>query len=647
MSNYYRPKIKEEDKVYMGYDIEIFKDFVSLVFIKVDKPDEVYEFIIKHGYKNDLQALKYFINSYGCRLVLIGYNNLHFDNIILNALLKAKDVPDLANHIHWLAQKIITKPRFEKPHPKVTELKYDKTVKYSSIDVMTIMAFDKLGVTLKHAAILLKWRLIKDLPLDPNANVPMDKIEEILLYNINDVLITIELYKAILGRITLREQIGELFGVDVINASDSRMANILLNKIYSEESGIHIKDLKELRTYRPYVDLIDVIPNTIKFKTNKLNDLLDKIKAKIVYEDEYFKFKEDVTINGVTFDVGVGGLHSRDEPGVFEKRENFIIIDADVASFYPNIMINHNITPEHLGEQFIPILKKLTKERLEAKPKPWLNYKGNKIKADGLKIVINSIFGKLGSKTYWLYDPKAMLSVTVSGQLYLLMLIERLTLAGFDVISANTDGIVTTMHPDNYDNYVGVCKKWEEDTNFELEFTEYQKYVRRDVNNYVTIKTDGSTKTKGVFEYSINLLAPNPSLGYIHPIVSEAIYNYYVNGIPVKNTIETCVDKHKFLITQKVAKKFKTIAVSIKNNQEHIEELQKTNRYYVSTNGVYLYKFDPDTFSKNSLVAGEYVTVTNEIEDFDFNNIKYQYYISEANKIIQQISGNAQQLKLF
>ena len=165
----------------------------------------------------------------------------------------------------------------------------------------------------------------------------------------------------------------------------------------------------------------------------------------------------------------------------------------DVASYYPNLIINNNFYPEHLGPQFIDVLKKITAERLAAKKS------GDKVKADGLKITVNSIFGKTGSEHFWLYDPKQFLSTTISGQMGLLMLVEGMYSNGIEVISCNTDGVVCKIRRDMLPKYYEIAKAWEKATGLELEFTPYKKYVRRDVNSYITVKEDGTTKKKEPF----------------------------------------------------------------------------------------------------------------------------------------------------
>ena len=48
-----------------------------------------------------------------------------------------------------------------------------------------------------------------------------------------------------------------------------------------------------------------------------------------------------VKVGDVTYKLGIGGLHSDDEPGWFVADERWTYLDMDVDSFYPALMINH------------------------------------------------------------------------------------------------------------------------------------------------------------------------------------------------------------------------------------------------------------------------------------------------------------------
>jgi DNA polymerase len=313
---------------------------------------------------------------------------------------------------------------------------------------------------------------------------------------------------------------------------------------------------------------------------------------------------------------------------------------------YANNIINHDLKPAHLTWDFMNIYKDLTKRRIEAK------HKGNMSEAYTLKITILSVWGKTLNENHWLYDPLVGLRLTINGQLYLLMLVEKLSLCGFKVISANTDGIVTIVPKDKRSLYDICCKEWEEQTHFNLEFTEYKKYIRRDINNYITLQKDNKTKEKGVFvkisSLQYNLLdSQNKPKGVDKPIISEALYNYFINNIPIEYTIRSGKSIHEYCVAKRTDDKFINEYHHIVEQNKVIDTLQKTLRFYMSTKGGYLYKKDSKdnkliTYCNDSLVTILNDNIDKPIEEY---NINYTYYIKECNKIINLIE--TKQLTLF
>ncbi|MCE1254276.1 MAG: hypothetical protein LWX83_12105, partial [Anaerolineae bacterium] len=514
-------------------------------------------------------------------------------------------------------------------------LRFPSQAGWAQMDLMKIMGFDARGVGLKQTAINLRWHRIQDLPLPYDHHVRPEDVDLILDYNLNDVQITLALYKAIQPQINLRLELGKLYDVNLTSASDSKMANILLEKIYAREMGIDPGRLRNLRTKRPAVNLSDCIAANIDFQTDPLRRLKNDLAGMVVTSQTGYAYQRTVYIDNTGYDLGTGGLHSRDEPAKFETSDQFLIRDADVASYYPSIMIKNKIKPAHLDDNFIQILQKITQERMDAKRS------GDKVKADGLKITINSIFGKLGSDAFWLEDAKAMLSVTVSGQLYLLMLIEALALQGIEVISANTDGIVARIPAHLNQTYQQICAWWQNKTGFELEQTDYALYVRSDVNNYITRKADGKTKEKGRYIKDIDL-----KKGYRYPIVPRCLYEYFINGKSVDQTLSETRDILDFCISQKSGRDFtleyRTVKESIK--------LQKTNRFYISRRGGVLVKKNTANKSETGLYVGYHAQLLNDLNvslPFEGYDIDLGFYKKEALKLINEIEPAINQTSIF
>lgn len=121
---------------------------------------------------------------------------------------------------------------------------------------------------------------------------------------------------------------------------------------------------------------------------------------------------------------------------------------------YPSIIAAHKVAPAHLDTNaFCNLIGWLKNKRVEVKH-------SDKDTVDGidrdtlalvLKIVINSVYGKLGFENGNLYDRLAVLKTTINGQLMMLMLVEELELHNIHVLSANTDGIVIKLYKRDID----------------------------------------------------------------------------------------------------------------------------------------------------------------------------------------------------
>lgn len=175
-----------------------------------------------------------------------------------------------------------------------------------------------------------------------------------------------------------------------------------------------------------------------------------------------------------------------------------------------------------------------------------MQFKKYDTKASSNKTSINGGFGKLGSMWSKLYAPNLMIQVTLTGQLALLMLIERVELAGLTVISANTDGIVIKCPKSKEVTLNEIVAGWERDTGFATEETRYRALYSRDVNNYVALKEGGGVKTKGVFA------DPGVQKNPDNVIVGKAVCDLLDKGVPIGETIVGCTDLRQFLTVQRV-----------------------------------------------------------------------------------------------
>lgn len=381
---------------------------------------------------------------------------------------------------------------------------------------------------------------MQDLPYAHDAMLTPAEMAEVRLYCENDIRGTEHLYTAIGAQIELRERMGETYGVDLRSKSDAQIAEAVIEHNV-DAAGSKVRKVAPSSDVVRYQD-----PGFINFESVELREIFARIlssdfalnKSGNIDMPDWLK-STVVELDGAKYKMGIGGLHSQEKRQWVEAGEN-LLADLDVASFYPNIILQQGMVPPGVGEQFLPVYKSIVDTRIAAKRG------GDKVVADSLKITINGSFGKLGNRYSFLYAPNLLLQVTLTGQLALLMLIERMSDAGIRCVSANTDGVVLVCPRDREKVMDEVAFEWMLDTSYELERTDYLRLVSRDVNNYVAVKTNGKTKGKGVFAGAG--LMKNPDM----VIVYESVAAYIASSAPIEETIRSCTDITKFITVRRV-----------------------------------------------------------------------------------------------
>lgn len=311
------------------------------------------------------------------------------------------------------------------------------------------------------------------------------------------------------------------------------------------------------------------------------------------------------------------------------------------ASYYPSIMIAYNVNPEHLNQGvFVRLVKYLRDTRVAAKHakngEEVVKGVPNKIVAEALKIVINSIYGKLGFQDGFLYDRLAQLKVTINGQLMTMTLVEELELNGIHVVSANTDGIVLKLPNDKRNVFKEITERWNETNKMGADGEEYQMLVQRDINNYLDVQIDESIEYKGDLDPKMYL--KDLAKGFNAPIVAEAVSNFFVKGIPIMETLTKETNILKFCKTQNVGKNWKLYYTTVVNGNIVKNEFQRNTRFYVSKHGGILEKVAVDGRVSN-LCANHNVIPINTLTDDNIStrDIDYKYYYQECFNITNPI----------
>lgn len=129
-------------------------------------------------------------------------------------------------------------------------------------------------------------------------------------------------------------------------------------------------------------------------------------------------------------------------------------------------------------------------------------------------------------------------------------------------------------------------------------------------------------------------------------IVPLAVKKYFVDGIPIKDTILNHNNIFDFCLRLKTNSKSTPYYTGIKDNEIINLKLDRTTRYYISKSGGSLYKDFGDN-RKVGVNIGFVATLFNKYIEKPMSeyNINYQFYIAAAQKLINNIFDG--QLNLF
>jgi len=387
------------------------------------------------------------------RYDLYGFNSLAYDDLMIKGFMmrfnRYDNTKALIKYLYGLSKKIIDlqkdKERFYGDKDLEVIRKYK--LPYATIDVQQVYGLhsasvvvdkegnrNKFGKSLKQTSINLKWHELLDFKLPPidkeeyeaywksndsyrgmnlehlNSLIKNDfdryvlpkYIEPMLYYNKNDVFLVCEMVRQKPDEVKLRYSITSAFGINVLSSARANIADKLTVKFYSDMSGLRKEAFIKGRTDRTKLSFNKIIFPHIQFKTKQLQDLLEEMKKVSIYHTKKDDFCKEITFYGTTYTLACGGIHTKDVPVILESNDKFIYKHFDYNSYYPSIIISYNIAPKHLNNKvFVDMVRYFRDTRVKAKhTKDEDGYviKGvpNKISAEALKIVINSIYGKFG-----------------------------------------------------------------------------------------------------------------------------------------------------------------------------------------------------------------------------------------------------------
>lgn len=483
------------------FDFEVFK--YDWLVVAID-PVEQKEFVIV----NDRKRLEELYSRYK-RDIWVGYNCRNYDQYILKGIMLGFN-PKRIND--WIIVKGRKGWEFSSLFNKVSLNLYD-VMPNIPVSLKVLEGF--MGNNIHETSV----------PFDIDRKLSVQELNETIEYCRFDVMNTIEVFMKRKGEFDAQMDLLKAFNLPLscLIKTQAQLAAVIL-----DAQKVRYKDDWNIR-----------LPKNVQ---------LGKYKA----VGEWFLNKDNhredasLTINiaGLEHTIAWGGVHAGIPKTTITCADDEAMFDADVGQLYPNIMRIYNLLsraarkPEMLGY----VLD--TSMRLKAE--------GKKKEREPYKRQCNIFYGAMGDKFNPLYDPLHRTLVCVFGQVFLIDLIDKIEDIIF-LINSNTDGIFFKVKKKDIPELKRRVAEWEERTQLQMEYSEFTKFISKDVNNYLAVKANGGIHAKGAYVKDLS------DLDYDLPIVNEALRNYMIFGTPVAVTINSCTDFRKFQKIVKLSNKYKWV----------------------------------------------------------------------------------------
>ena len=607
------------------FDIETYPNIFTLAVEHAEAPFRwAFEISDWCNDSREIVAFLQYLKDTNARMV--GFNSLGFDYPVLHTLIRMGHSD--ANTLYQKAMAIINSQNDDEGGKWMHQVNpSDRFVE--QIDLFKIHHFDNKAraTSLKMLEFNMRSDNIEDLPFKVGTTLTQEQAVKLKSYNAHDVDQTKAFYYKTLDMIKFREELTRKYNRDFMNHNDTKIGkDYFVMKL--EEAGVSCYDFgpngrTPRQTPRPSIALRDAILPWIKFQSSEFNRVLNWLKDQTITETKGVFNDLTAVVDGFTFVFGLGGIHGSVESQVVESDDDHVIVDLDVASYYPNLAITNGFYPQHLGSSFVSIYKHLFEQRK--------TYPKKSAESAMLKLALNGVYGDSNNRFSVFYDPLFTMSITLNGQLLLCVLAEGLLhIEGLQLIQVNTDGL-TVRVPRNRKFEVDIVRAaWQSRTGLVLEEAIYKSMMIRDVNNYIAQYENGLVKRKGAYEYEMGWHQNHSAV-----VVAKVAEKVMIENAPIRETLHNWPDIMDFMLRTKVPR---SSYLSIEYPEQQPQQLQNITRYYIAEGGGRLFKWMPplkgkQDWRKIGIESGWGVQPCNDIHDAGKLPVDFDYYVREVEKL--------------
>jgi len=546
----------------------------------------------------------------------IGHNNKHFDNIILEAVVNGR-TPEQVKEISKSIVETGKKYRCNLP------LRY-----------YDLMANTYYSLKLTEAA---EGKNISETEVDFTLTRPLTKEERLLTEKYN------------------RDDLEQTY-TNLINPHVSGYLNCRLDI------------LKEFSLPFSFLTATETQVAAKVFKAHKIEGIENQIIKPHMYEnlqlknqdlinfymtEEFRKYhKHKIMLCGTEHIIGSGGIHA-----AIPKYSCKHALYCDVSGYYNLTMLNYDLLPRTMNAESKEIYRDLYYKQLEYK-------KTAPRKRWALKVVLLAVFGSMMNEYTDFYDPQKGLLVTITGQLFIVDLLEKLEDL-VRVIQSNTDGIIIEpFNWDDKDKIIDIIQQWEKRTGYVIKKDEIFDIYQRDVNCYFYKDINGEIHCKGeaVKDYQKwnDIFASNIFESKEPAIFSHCIVDFFLYHKTPEQVIEE--NKQELRMFQYLCKKksfaWTEYVETFKDGSTKTTKLQGINRAFAYNNPdvvgmIYKRRLEGKVLKAkipncpNNVFVYDGDIRDNTVKQLLIQKIDYNYYIKRGYERIKEFIPVIGDIKIY
>ena len=538
--------------------------------------------------------------------IWVGHNISRYDNLILQAIVQGMNEEQIKEYSN-----------------KIIDMKYKPwlNIHLNYYDTMTA-----IPCSLKKTE-ALDGKSISETTVDFRIERPLTEEEKRLVesYNRDDLNQTESCFFNTIGTFNLRLQLIQEFNLSMqtLHMTEAQIAETVLHAHKTpgiENWVLHPFEYPQLR-----------------LKNQQIKDF---------FFNETFKTGKTLKIDlcGVTHTFGIGGLHAARTKVWYDWAYYF-----DVSGYYNLVMINYDLLPRSIEKEYEHLYPQMYKQQLEFK-------KTAPEKRGAYKVILLSVFGAMFNEHCKFYDPYKAALVTMTGQLFVADLLEKLE-GKVELIQTNTDGIIAKpLQNVSNEEVVDIINEWQNRTGFVLKLEKIYNIRQRDVNCYcyssvpvitdaltqITVRGDVKHYWAKDYLYSTKLFSPKEP-----QIISIALVNYLMLGKKPEETIKEnshCLRLYQFICNTGTYDWSEYRETNLENHQVKVERLQHINRAFpmIESNIVgQIYKCKKDKQSIIPMLPKSVFSYNEDIRSDEAyeklkDKIDWQYYIDRTYERIKE-----------